>query len=82
MNPHICRCCGEPIAETGNTLSRNPNVCASCSSMADGMETSNLPADTGHESQGARLAETAEHAHPSGMDHEALEPTHHTAGVP
>ena len=31
------------MPEEGNTLSRNPNVCASCSSMADGMETSNLP---------------------------------------
>ncbi len=26
------------MAEGGNTLSRNPNVCASCSSLADGME--------------------------------------------
>jgi hypothetical protein len=24
-------------------MSRNPNICASCSSMADGMEESNLP---------------------------------------
>ena len=38
MNPRICRCCGETIAERGNQLSRNPNVCASCSSMVDGME--------------------------------------------
>ena len=28
------------MPETGNTLSRNPNVCASCSSMADGMDES------------------------------------------
>ena len=26
--------------EKGNALSRNPNICASCSSMADGMEES------------------------------------------
>jgi hypothetical protein len=26
------------MPEKGNALSRNPNVCASCSSMADGME--------------------------------------------
>lgn len=38
MNSRICRCCGEPMSEDGNTLSRNPNVCASCSSMTDGME--------------------------------------------
>ena len=38
MNPRICVCCGEPMAEGGsNSLSRNPNVCASCSSMADGI---------------------------------------------
>jgi hypothetical protein len=37
MNPRICICCGEPIDEGGNILSRNPNVCASCSSLADGM---------------------------------------------
>jgi hypothetical protein len=51
MNPRICRCCGEAIPEEGNALSRNPNVCASCSSMADGMEESNLPecADLGPE---------------------------------
>jgi hypothetical protein len=44
MRPRICVCCGEPIAEQGNQLSRNPNVCASCSSLADGMEDSALPA--------------------------------------
>ncbi len=26
------------MAETGNQLSRNPNMCASCSSMADGLD--------------------------------------------
>ena len=43
MNHRICRCCGESIPDQGNTLSRNPNICASCSSMADGMEESNVP---------------------------------------
>ncbi len=38
MTSRICICCGEPMSEAGNALSRNPNVCASCSSMADGME--------------------------------------------
>ena len=28
------------MAGEGNVLSRNPNICASCSSMADGMEDS------------------------------------------
>ncbi len=34
------------MAESGHNLSRNPNVCASCSSMFDGMEErsiDNLP---------------------------------------
>ena len=34
----VCVCCGEPMFERGNGLSRNPNVCASCSSLTDGME--------------------------------------------
>jgi hypothetical protein len=42
MSPRICRCCGEQIAEQGNQLSRNPNVCASCSSMMDGMDASRV----------------------------------------
>ena len=33
----ICICCGEPMAE-GNSMSRDPNVCASCSSLSDGMD--------------------------------------------
>jgi len=37
MRPRICICCGEPMSETGNAFSRNPNMCSSCSSMADGM---------------------------------------------
>jgi len=43
MKPRICICCGEPLGETSHALSRNPNVCPSCSSLADGMEESNLP---------------------------------------
>jgi hypothetical protein len=38
MKSRICICCGEPMPEAGNALSRNPNICASCSSLADGME--------------------------------------------
>ena len=43
MMLRVCRCCGEPMSESANGLSRNPNICASCSSLADGMEESNLP---------------------------------------
>src|SRR5262245_12692245 len=37
MRPRVCICCGEPMSERGGAFSRNPNMCASCSSMADGM---------------------------------------------
>jgi hypothetical protein len=61
MKPRICVCCGEPIPESGNALSRNPNVCASCSSLADGMEESSIfhlaQPDPGHlRKQSAREA--------------------------
>ena len=38
----MCICCGEEMSERSIALSRNPNVCASCGSLADGME--GLPA--------------------------------------
>jgi len=37
MTPRICRCCGESMTSRSQQLSRNPNVCASCSSLLDGM---------------------------------------------
>lgn len=43
MSSRICVCCGELMSEKGNALSRNPNICASCSSMADGMGESSMP---------------------------------------
>ena len=43
MSPRICICCGEPMVKNGKALSRNPNMCASCSSMTDGMDGSNVP---------------------------------------
>jgi RNA polymerase-binding transcription factor DksA len=43
MKPRICLCCGETIPEKGDEFSRNPNMCASCSSLADGMEDSEAP---------------------------------------
>ena len=39
MNGRMCKCCGETMSETGNALSRNPNLCASCSSLGDGLES-------------------------------------------
>ena len=43
MTPRICMCCGEPMAQRGHSLSRNPNLCASCSSLADGMSEPSMP---------------------------------------
>jgi hypothetical protein len=58
MNPRICICCGEEISEHGNKLSRNPNLCASCSSLADGMDSSGLSSLV-EESPTVKPAETA-----------------------
>ena len=38
MNPIICICCGEPIAEKGAASDANPNVCVYCTSLLDGMD--------------------------------------------
>ena len=43
IRPRICICCGEPMVERGNALSRDFNVCASCSSLANGMEEASQP---------------------------------------
>ena len=43
MNHRICMCCGEPIAAQGDVHSLNPNMCASCSSLSDGMPKSSVP---------------------------------------
>jgi len=42
MSPRICICCGQPMAVGGKALSRNPNICASCSSILDGMDDSKI----------------------------------------
>jgi hypothetical protein len=48
------------MVERGNVLSRNPKICASCSSMADGLEES-IVSDGAHMVPGQGLtAETAE----------------------
>ncbi len=36
MSQCICKCCGEPMAEK-SALGGNPNVCGSCSALADAM---------------------------------------------
>ena len=56
MNPRVCICCGEPIPEMGNAFSRNPNMCASCSSLVDGWPEASQPEPpaTGQETVPAR----------------------------
>src|SRR5262249_42770511 len=43
MKPRICICCGEPMAQGGHALSRDANLCASCSSITDGMLEDSAP---------------------------------------
>ena len=56
MSPTICICCCEPISESSKSLSRNPNMCASCLSMVDGMGDAN-PAEELLSADEARQAE-------------------------
>jgi hypothetical protein len=47
MSARICMCCGEQVGDKGNALSRNPNLCASCSSISDGISESNVSSFSG-----------------------------------
>ena len=60
MTSRVCICCGESFAYKANTLSRNPNICASCSSLADGMEEPNLPEDAKPMPNSAEASQTRE----------------------
>ena len=42
MKPRICICCGESLGENGDARSGNPNMCACCSSLWDGMSEPSL----------------------------------------
>ena len=42
MKLRICIYCGEPMPEKGDAHSRNPNACASCSSLSDGLPESGM----------------------------------------
>ncbi len=63
------------MAEKGNALSRNPNVCASCSSLADGMEESNLPDCSDPAPEQSLRADAAEPVPPSALEAKPSEPT-------
>jgi len=60
MNPRICICCGEGIGSSGNVLSRNPNICSSCSSIVDGMEENDSQQLEGLRSEMDSLQESSE----------------------
>ncbi len=59
------------MPEKGNALSRNPNICASCSSLADGMEEPNVTETTSEAPQEVAQDPLEQHA--------AEPPVHHAA---
>ena len=61
MSATICICCCEPLTETGKTLSRNPNVCASCLSMVDGMDDITSPDEVSPETEAREARKHVEH---------------------
>jgi hypothetical protein len=73
MNHRVCRCCGEPFTERGNGLSRNPNICASCSSLTDGMDESNVPACAALAPDETALAGMAEFLAPGELEDQTEE---------
>ena len=46
MNVPVCVCCGQPIAGKPSFHGRNPNICAACSELADGLEVHDQPKQT------------------------------------
>ena len=81
MNSSICRCCGEPMLEKGNTLSRNPNICASCSSLADGMEESIVSENTSLAPGQEQTPATPEALARDRREDEAAEPAAHHISI-
>ena len=68
VNPTVCICCGESMARAGSPLSRDSNLCASCSSLWDGMEDSE-PTNSRLGLSGQSSAPlTAEAAQPSALE--------------
>jgi hypothetical protein len=62
------------MPEEGNALSRNPNICASCSSMADGMDDA-TPCETTSLAPGQEPTSATTEASARGRrENEAAEP--------
>lgn len=62
------------MPETGNALSRNPNLCASCSSMADGMDGSTAKETVSLAPEQAPQPAQAEALEPEWRERRAAEP--------
>ena len=45
MNIQICKCCGQPVTDTGTASLNNPNVCPECQS-ADVAGEDAIPAES------------------------------------
>ncbi len=70
VNPRVCICCGEPMSQRDNALSRNPNMCASCSSLLDGMDDSSPIIDV----SGSEEAPLPDATAPAKIDKQAKKP--------
>ena len=48
MNSQVCKCCGQPVAEIKDVLTRNPNICVKCSEAEEGKGDPSPVADMVH----------------------------------
>jgi hypothetical protein len=78
VKPTICICCGEPMRPGTAALSRDPNLCGSCSALVDGMtdRETNCPDTLESTTQELSLAENE--SAPRDESHEALASTRST----
>ena len=67
MRGMVCRCCGEEMGPRTGALSRNPNICASCSSLLDAadQEQKTLGSADESEAHGVEAIASAVSASPS-----------------
>jgi len=69
------------MPDKGNALSRNPNICASCSSMADGMEETIGAESRVVSSGGEPQPKTAAAAAPDRLEDQAADPAVYHAPI-
>jgi len=73
LKPSTCICCGEPMSRGGGALSRNPNMCASCSSLADGMQVLGITGCAAVSGSESPSLERTESEHDSAAHHQTFE---------